>query len=174
MQNLQRFNKTTFLVTICVAEAVLYLEWWEKEQTRTAPCSFYFQTKVISINSSLQLMPLLIIHYTLLTLADSNIFDIILTPASKTFPGSEMQPFVILKLHLMQNNISAFILTKTWLSISAGKSQSNTVSIHTDLKLGHDTSRHLQNLRVHLQKWVNGFQFVTGFKTTNWMQSKVV
>lgn len=63
MHNLQLFNKTTFLVTICVTEAVLYLQWWEKEQTRTAPCSFYFQINVISINS--QLMPLLIIHYIL-------------------------------------------------------------------------------------------------------------
>lgn len=33
--------------------------------------------------------------YIRLTLADSNIFDIILTLASKTFPGSEMQPFVL-------------------------------------------------------------------------------
>lgn len=52
--------------------------------------------------------------YIRLTLADSNIFDIILTLASKTFPGSEMQSFVRLQLHLMPNIISAFTVTKNF------------------------------------------------------------
>lgn len=57
--------------------------------------------------------------YIRLTLADSNTFDIILTLASKTFLGSEKQPFVTLQLHLMPNNINTFTVTKTY---SAGKS----------------------------------------------------
>lgn len=148
---------------------MFYLQWWEKEETRTAPCSFYFQTNLISINSSLQLMPLLIIHYTFGSpFADSNI-DVILILASKTFPGAICYPIV--KFNAKQHQ--RFSCNKR-LSIRAGKSQINIVSSHADFKLGHNTSRRQQNLTLHLRKQVNGFQFVTGFQTTNWMQQWVV
>lgn len=64
------FNKKTwtFNATTNVTEGVLHLQWWKKKQTRPAPCSFYFQIIVISINSSLQLMSPLLLHYTLRSL----------------------------------------------------------------------------------------------------------